>query len=80
VIWLFLRRALVLVAAGLVIGMAGSFGVGQLLRSILVRSNGRELTVLLSIAVLMTAVALVACTWPTRRATRLDPVTALRYE
>jgi predicted permease len=80
VIWLFLRRALVLVTAGLVIGMAGSFGVGQLLRSILVSSNGRELTVLLSIAALMTAVALVACTWPTRRATRLDPVTALRYE
>jgi putative ABC transport system permease protein len=70
----------VLVATGLVIGMAGSFGVGQLLRSILVGSTGREVTVLLSIALLMTLVAVVACVWPARRATRLDPAVALRYE
>jgi putative ABC transport system permease protein len=80
VIWLFLRRAFLLVTVGLVIGMAGSFGVGQLLRSVLVSSTGREVTVLLSIALIMSVVAVAACVWPARKATRLDPVAALRYE
>ena len=80
VVWLFLRRAVILVAAGLLIGMAGAFGVGRLLQSVLVQSTGRDVPVLLSIAVLMIAVAVTACVWPARRATRLNPVAALRYE
>jgi ABC-type antimicrobial peptide transport system permease subunit len=60
--------------------MAGAFGVGQLLRSILVQSTGRDGLVLLSIALLMITVAVAACVWPARRATRLNPVAALRYE
>ena len=80
VVWLFLRRTVVLVAIGLTIGMSGAFGVGKLLQSILVQSNGREVAVLLSIAVLMVIVAVTACVWPARRATRLNPVAALRYE
>ena len=80
VVWLFLRRAVVLVAIGLTIGMAGAFGVGRLLQSLLVQSTGRDVPVLLSIAVLMIVVAVTACVWPARRATRLNPVAALRYE
>ena len=80
VVWLFLRRAFVLVAVGLTIGMAGAFGVGRLLQSILVQSSGRDALVLLSIALIMTAIAITACVWPARRATRLNPVVALRYE
>jgi len=80
VVWLFLRRTVVLVGIGLIIGMSGAFGVGQLLQSILVQSNGRELAVLLSIALLMVIVAVTACVWPARRATQLNPVVALRYE
>ena len=80
VVWLFLRRAFVLVAVGLTIGMAGAFGVGRLLQSILVQSSGRDLVVLVSIAMLMGVVSVSAFFWPTRRATRLNPVAALRYE
>ena len=80
VVWLFLRRALVLVAIGLTIGMSGALGVGRLLQSILVQSTGGDVPVLLSIALLMIAVAFTACMWPARRATRLNPVAALRYE
>ena len=69
-----------LVAIGLTIGMSGAFGVGRLLQSILVQSSGRDVPVLLSIALLMVIVAVTACVWPARRATRLNPVVALRYE
>jgi predicted permease len=80
VVWLFLRRALVLVAIGLTIGISGAFGVNRLLQSILVQSSGRDMPVLVSIALLMIAVSVAACVWPARRATRLNPVAALRYE
>ena len=80
VVWLFLRRAVTLVAIGLTIGMGGAFGVGRLLKSLLVQSTGREIEVLLSIALLMLLVAVTASVWPAQRATRLNPVTALRYE
>ena len=80
VVWLFLRRAFVLVAIGLTIGMSGAFGVGRLLQSLLVQSTGRDVPVLLSISLLMIVVAVTACVWPARRATRLNPVAALRYE
>ncbi len=82
VMWLFLRRAFFQLAVGLTIGIAGAFGVGQIFQStsLLVQSNGRDPLTLVSIAVLLTVVALVACLWPARRATRLDPLVALRYE
>jgi putative ABC transport system permease protein len=80
VVWLFLRRAFVLVAIGLTLGMSGAFGVGRLLQSLLVQSTGRDVPVLLSISLLMIVVAVTACVWPARRATRLNPVAALRYE
>ena len=77
--WLVIRRSLVQLAIGLVIGIAGAFGVGALLRSIVQGSANDPLT-LVSIAALFIAVSLAACFWPARRATRLDPVNALRYE
>ena len=77
--WLVIRRSLVQLAVGLVIGIAGAFGVGALLRSIVQGSANDPLT-LAAIAVLLVGVSLAACFWPARRATRLDPVSALRYE
>jgi ABC-type antimicrobial peptide transport system permease subunit len=80
VVWLFLRRALVLVSIGVTIGMAGAFGVGQLLRSLLVRTSSRDVATLVTIATIMIAVSVAAFFWPARRATELDPLAALRYE
>jgi putative ABC transport system permease protein len=82
VIWLFLRRALVHLSIGLTIGIAAAFGVGKLFEStdLLVRINGRDPVTIVSIAGLLAFVSLNACLWPARRATRLDPVAALRNE
>jgi putative ABC transport system permease protein len=82
VLWLVLRRALVQLAIGVPIGIAGAFGVGQLLQTLLVQTgtSGRDPATIVSIAVLMILVSINACFWPARRATRLDPVNALRYE
>jgi putative ABC transport system permease protein len=80
VLWLVLRRSLLQLAIGLPIGMAGAFGVGRLLQSVLVQTSGRDPLTIAAIALLMVVVSIAACFWPARRATRLDPVSALRYE
>jgi predicted permease len=82
VAWLFLRRAFFHVAIGLILGVAAAFGVGRIFEStnLLVQNNGRDPVTIASIAVILTVVALSACFWPARRATRLDPVIALRRD
>jgi putative ABC transport system permease protein len=78
--WLVIRRSFGQLVVGLLLGMAGAFGVGRLLRSLLVQTSPNDPLTLVSIAVLFTFVSIAACFWPARRATRLDPVKALRYE
>jgi putative ABC transport system permease protein len=78
--WLVVRRGLVQLAIGLTIGLAGAFGVGQLLQSLLVQTSTRDPATLVSIVVLLMVVSVGASFWPARRATRLDPVAALRNE
>jgi predicted permease len=82
VMWLFLRRSFFQLAIGLTLGIAGAFGVGKIFESseLLVQVNGRDPITILSIAALLTIVSLIACVWPARRATRLDPVIALRCD
>jgi len=67
-------------AIGLPLGIAGAFAVGRLLESVLVQAGGRDVLTIGAIAALMIAVSIAACLWPARRATRLDPVAALRFE
>jgi predicted permease len=78
--WLFMRRMLVLLGVGVSVGLAGAVGVGKLLESFLVGAGPYDPITLTAIAALLAAVATAACFWPAQRATRLDPVAALRYE
>jgi putative ABC transport system permease protein len=80
VMWLVMRRSLLQLAVGLPLGIAGAFGVGRLLQTILAQTSARDPLTIGGIATLMIAVSIAACLWPARRATRLDPLKALRYE
>ena len=80
VLWLVMGRALLQLGIGLPIGVAGAFAVGKLMQSVLAQTSGRDPVTIAGIAVVMCVVSLAACFWPARRATRLDPVAALRNE
>ncbi len=77
---LVLREALVLAGLGLALGALLGAGMARLLQALLYEiSPWRPLT-FLTVALLLAAVALVASAVPARRATRVDPMTALRVE
>jgi putative ABC transport system permease protein len=80
VLLLVLRRAVVPFGAGLLAGSLGTLVVGQLLTAFLVDTNPRDPATLLGVSALLCFVGLVACAIPARRATRVDPLAALRCE
>jgi putative ABC transport system permease protein len=80
VVWLFVRRASLPVGLGLAAGLAGSLAVGRVLQRFLIQTSPAEPTILAGIAVLLVAVCFTAAFFPARRATRVDPLAALRYE
>jgi putative ABC transport system permease protein len=78
--WLILRRGMIQVGVGLTFGLAAALGTGRLLQGMLVGTGPADVVTLVSISVVLVIVAAMACFWPARRATRLDPVKALRYQ
>jgi putative ABC transport system permease protein len=80
VVWLFLRRAVVQLAIGLAIGLAGALGVGGLLAAFLGETRPRDPITLAAVTALLSAVALVSSLLPARRASRVDPAVTLRAE
>lgn len=80
VFWLILREALLLVIAGVAVGLPLIFAVTRLASTLLFRLTPTDPVSLLFAALLMLAVAMVAGYLPSRRATRVDPLVALRYE
>lgn len=80
VAWLFLKQTLKQVSIGLALGMAGAVPVGVALQGVLVDVRANHPLMLAAIAGFVTLVALVATVLPARRASRLDPVAALRQD
>jgi putative ABC transport system permease protein len=75
-----LSEGLKLSAMGIVLGLTGAYAMSSLFRSVLVGVAGFDLVAVLSAAGLLAVVALIACYLPARRATRIDPASALRQE
>jgi ABC-type antimicrobial peptide transport system permease subunit len=80
VLGLVVRQAVVLVGAGIGIGILAALGVSRLLVSLLVGVTSYDPITLVSVSGIMLAAALVACYIPARRATKVDPLVALRHE
>jgi ABC-type antimicrobial peptide transport system permease subunit len=80
VLWLVLRKGAVLVGIGALLGVFGAYGVSKVLASLIPSLPTRDPLMPLFAALALTAVALVACYIPARRATRVDPLMALKSE
>jgi predicted permease len=74
------RQGLVLVALGIVFGMVAAIGVTRSLGSLLYGVQPSDPLTFFGVCALLTIVGLAACYIPARRATRVDPMVALRYE
>jgi len=80
VLWLVLGKGAVLVAMGAILGGLGAYGVSRLLISVIPSLPTRDPLILPISALALVGVALAACYIPARRATRVDPIVALRSE
>ena len=75
-----LRQAMLLAAAGIAIGLAAAYGLTRFMASMLFGVKPGDPWVFAAVAALLAAVAMLASYLPARRAVRIDPIVALRYE
>lgn len=80
VLKLMLGEGLRITLIGLAVGLAGALGAGRLISGYLYGVSAYDPLTFLGVAALLIFVALLACYLPARRATRVDPMVALRYE
>jgi len=80
VLGLVLREGMTLAAVGLAAGLAGSWFVGRAMKSVVYGTGVIDYTSLAAVAMVLLIAALLACWFPARRATAVDPMTALRTE
>ncbi|HKR23420.1 MAG TPA: FtsX-like permease family protein, partial [Pyrinomonadaceae bacterium] len=80
VLRLFMGHGMKLVFVGLVIGLAGAFALTRLMSSLLFGVSTTDTLTFVSVAIGLVIVGLFACYIPARRATKVDPLVALRYE
>lgn len=80
VLKLTIGQGMRLVLIGVVIGLSAALALAQLMKSVLLGMSATDPLTYIAVAALLMAVALLACYFPARRATKIDPMVALRYE
>ena len=80
VLGLVLREGLLVVASGLLLGLAGALSATRIMRSLLYSTSATDALSFVATSFTLIVVALLACYVPARRATKVDSMVALRYE
>jgi putative ABC transport system permease protein len=80
VLKMVVRQGMLLAITGTGLGLAAAFLLSRLISSLLFNVSAADPLTYILISLLLISVALLACLIPARRATRVDPMIALRYE
>jgi ABC-type antimicrobial peptide transport system permease subunit len=80
VVRLVLRNGMMLAGLGVAIGLAGAFALTRVMRGLLFGVTPTDAITFVTVSALLLIVAFLACYIPARRATKVDPLVALRYE
>jgi putative ABC transport system permease protein len=80
VLKLVVRQGMLLAIVGVIVGLLGAFALTRVMSSLMFGVTTKDPITFVAVSLLLVGVAFIACFVPARRATKVDPLVALRYE